>query len=119
VQAVEFQSLVLFSRLLGNRGTYNCEKMRYMEKTVLMISEEELTEKMQKIVADVFVKAKREVEAQNADMLLSTHKVSEILDVDKSTLWRWAKAGYLVPIKIGTKTRYRKSDIEKLLSGRG
>lgn len=52
-------------------------------------------------------------------MLLSTHKVSEILDVDKSTLWRWAKAGYLVPIKIGTKTRYRKSDIEKLLSGRG
>ena len=34
-----------------------------------MISEEELTEKMQKIVADVFVKAKEAIEQQNADML--------------------------------------------------
>ena len=40
------------------------------------------------------------------------------VDVDKSTLWRWAKAGYLIPIKIGTKTRYRRSDVQKLLSGR-
>lgn len=84
-----------------------------------MISEEELTEKMQKIVADVFVKAKEAIEQQNADMLLTTQKVSEMLDVDKSTLWRWAKAGYLIPIKIGTKTRYRRSDVQKLLSGRG
>ncbi|MGB4013643.1 MAG: helix-turn-helix domain-containing protein [Bacteroidales bacterium] len=90
-----------------------------MGKIVLMISEEELTEKMQKIVADVFVKAKEAIEQQNADMLLTTQKVSEMLDVDKSTLWRWAKAGYLIPIKIGTKTRYRRSDVQKLLSGRG
>ncbi len=59
---------------------------------------------------------KREVEAQPDDILYSIKQVSEILSVDKSTLWRWQQSGYLVPAKIGDLPRYRKSQIDKLLS---
>lgn len=45
-------------------------------------------------------------------------RVASILDVDKSTLWRWSKKKYLVPIKVGGLTRYRKSDIDKILNYR-
>lgn len=37
--------------------------------------------------------------------------------VDKSTLWRWAKSGYLVPVKLGGKVFYKESDIIKLMEG--
>jgi hypothetical protein len=47
----------------------------------------------------------------------SIAQVSKILDVDKSTLWRWHKQGYLVPIEVGGKRRYRMSDVKKILNG--
>ena len=47
----------------------------------------------------------------------SAKRVSELLDVDKSTLWRWAKIGYLVPINVGGKRRYRMSDVNRILNG--
>ncbi|MBP8999826.1 MAG: helix-turn-helix domain-containing protein [Bacteroidales bacterium] len=43
---------------------------------------------------------------------------AEMLDIHVTTLYRWEKQNYLIPIRIGTKVRYRKSDIEKLLSNR-
>lgn len=46
----------------------------------------------------------------------SRQKVAEILDVDLSTLHRWAKRGLLVPIEIGGKRRYRMSDVKKMLN---
>ena len=32
-----------------------------------------------------------------------------------STLWRWEKNGDLTPMRIGSKVRYRKSDVVKIL----
>jgi predicted DNA-binding transcriptional regulator AlpA len=46
-----------------------------------------------------------------AEAYLSPNQVSDILNVDLSTLWRWKKKGFLVPIEIGGKRRYRKSEI--------
>ena len=46
----------------------------------------------------------------------SREKVAELLDVDKSTLWRWAKRGILVPIEVGGKRRYRMSDVRRMLN---
>lgn len=67
-------------------------------------------------------KTRKELEQQITDANTETYpspdQTAKILDVDKSTLWRWAKAGYLVPIEIGGKRRYRMSDINKIL-GRG
>ena len=50
-----------------------------------------------------------------AEKYLSIEKAAELLDVDKSTLWRWNKSDYLKPILLGGKRRYRLSDINKIL----
>ncbi|GAB6395252.1 MAG: helix-turn-helix domain-containing protein [Bacteroidales bacterium] len=66
-------------------------------------------------------KAQKELEQQITDANTETYpspkQVAKILDVDVSTLWRWRKQGYLVPIEIGGKRRYRMSDIKKILGG--
>lgn len=38
------------------------------------------------------------------------------LRVDRSTLWRWSKTGYLIPIEVGGKRLYKQSDIDTILS---
>ena len=53
---------------------------------------------------------------QTAETYPSRQKVAEILDVDLSTLHRWAKRGLLVPIEIGGKRRYRMSDVRRMLN---
>lgn len=44
-------------------------------------------------------------------------ETAKMLGVDKSTLWRWAKQGYLVPVKWGSKSRYKLSDIKNCMEG--
>ncbi len=52
----------------------------------------------------------------NTETYPSREKVAEILGIDKSTLWRWAKRGILVPIEVGGKRRYRMSDVRRILN---
>lgn len=64
---------------------------------------------------------KRELEQiitdQNTETYPSREKVMEILDVSSATLWRWAKIGYLSPLNVGGKRRYRMSDVKRILGG--
>lgn len=48
---------------------------------------------------------------------LTAKETAEKLGVDVSTLWRWDKSGYLKKIKIGSKIRYRESDVLRLVEG--
>lgn len=43
-------------------------------------------------------------------------EVCDILKVGKMTLYRWAKSGYLVPLKSGKKCLYSKTTIQTLLT---
>jgi excisionase family DNA binding protein len=53
----------------------------------------------------------------NTETYLSIDQVAKMLSVDKTTLWRWKRQGYLVPIEVGGKRRYKMSDIKKILGG--
>lgn len=55
------------------------------------------------------------VDSKPSEIYITAEEVSKKLSVDKSTLWRWDKSGYLPKIKMGGKIRYRLSDIEKLM----
>lgn len=55
------------------------------------------------------------ITAKKTETYVSPTKASEQLHVDKTTLWRWAKANYLVPIEVGGKRLYKQSDIDKIL----
>lgn len=45
---------------------------------------------------------------------LSVDEVCEALKVSSNTLWRWNKNGYLKPNKVGRKSVYLLSDIDRL-----
>lgn len=47
--------------------------------------------------------------------LLNRKEVAELLSVSLPTLNVWSKNGLLKPIKLNTRVRYLKSDIEALL----
>lgn len=70
---------------------------------------------------EVITSTKKELEdvvlAEKAEKYLSPAQVSEMLGVDLTTLWRWAKKKYLTPVEVGGKRRYRMSEIRSILNG--
>lgn len=58
---------------------------------------------------------KREKAREN--VLISAKEASERLGVTLSTLWRWEKLRYLVPIKVGKRNNYRLGDILAMEKG--
>lgn len=62
--------------------------------------------------------AQREAESQSIenDQRVTKGEAKKALNVTDATLWRWAKSGYLVPIKVGRRSVYRKSDIDRILN---
>lgn len=74
---------------------------------------------LMQLLTTAIEKAKAELEqtiiAEKTELYLTPEKVAEMLDVDRSTLWRWNKRKYLTTIDIGGKRRYRMSDVRQLL----
>ncbi len=53
-------------------------------------------------------------EQKPVEEYLSPNETASLLGVSKNTLWRWSKSGYLVPVRIGRKTVYKQSEINKI-----
>lgn len=53
--------------------------------------------------------------AARTEIYLTADTVKDTVKVSDSTLWRWAKAGMLVPVMVGGQKRYRQSDIDRLV----
>ena len=71
------------------------------------------TRLLEKALADL----ERAVIEKRETIYLTSNQVLAKLNVDPSTLWRWQKRGYLVPVKVGGENRYRSTDIDKILEG--
>jgi hypothetical protein len=72
--------------------------------------------------ADYLVNAKvKELEeivlTAKAETYPTPKQVSDILQVDLVTLWRWNKKGYLKHIEFGGGRRYKMSDVKAILNG--
>ena len=59
-----------------------------------------------------------EREKAQEEQFLTPDEVSAKIGVSTNTLWRWEKSGYLVPVKVGRKSRYKLSEVNALLAGR-
>ena len=53
-------------------------------------------------------------EQKPVEEYLQRSEAAKMLGVSTNTLWRWAKDGYLSPVKIGHKSAYKLSDINKI-----
>lgn len=67
---------------------------------------------------DYIQKTLPETTRQPSDLLTREETMAR-LDVSSTTLWRWKKCGYLVPVRVGSMDRYRLSDINDILEAKG
>ena len=66
---------------------------------------------------ELFLEWKEESELnrkKETETLLTPDEVASKYRISKVTLWRWAKDGLLKPVKMGRKSFYRQSGIERV-----
>lgn len=51
---------------------------------------------------------------QENKIFLTPGETCDALGVKRTTLWRWERSGYLVPVRLGRFPRYRRTDVENL-----
>lgn len=79
-----------------------------------MISAADLERILRNLVNDII----SEREEVKKETYISANQVSNLLGVSKSTLWRWEKENYLVPVRVGNKLRYKESEVKQLMEGK-
>ena len=56
---------------------------------------------------------------ENEDSSLRTrNEVMKELNISSPTLWRWERAGYLVPVSFGGLKRYKATDVRSIKEGK-
>jgi transcriptional regulator with PAS, ATPase and Fis domain len=83
----------------------------------ITVSAGELIEAVEHCVKTTRRELEQQITDANTETYPSVEQVAKMLDVDKSTLWRWNKHNYLKPISIGGKRRYRMKDVKRILEG--
>lgn len=78
----------------------------------VILSLDDLREFVNELLENGTATAPAPVEVERSRELMTRDEVCEYLGVTKPTLHRWNKLGYLTCIKVGSKVRYRREDIE-------
>lgn len=94
------------------------EIMSQKENVLLVVSLDDLKELFSTLLDEREAERQAESESQHNDELVSADETAVILGVKRNSLWRWAKSGYLVPVKIGRTCYYKRGDIDKLKQSR-
>lgn len=93
------------------------ELIKSGSNVTLAVSANDLREWHKEVIEDTRKTLESIITDANTETYPSAEKVCEILDINKTTLWRWEKKGYLVPVKAGGKRRYKMSDVKSILEG--
>ena len=67
------------------------------------------------LIRNELIELKKNFQPKEPAEYLTRTEVSEMLKVDLSTLWNWQKKGKLIPVGLGNRVYYRRSDIESAL----
>ena len=51
--------------------------------------------------------------AEKKDVLHTREQTQKILNVCSTTLWKYERSGFLVPVRLGKRVFYKQSDIDK------
>lgn len=83
---------------------------------ILQISADDLRQIIGEMYHAERGRTQKAIENHRERPALSRKQTAEALGVSLATLWHWAKDGYLVPVKIGSKVMYKASDIDRILT---
>lgn len=87
-----------------------------MANTILQVDRSELRAELKELYAEIRMEVERDAITKASERLITPEQAADTLKISKVTLWRWEKSGYLIPISIGGKKRYRNSDIAKIIA---
>ena len=106
-----------FSKILKQKEKMSIsELIKSGSNVTLAVAPNDLEEFAKDIVERTKREIERELEETNSEVYYTADQTADKFSVDRTTLWRWAKRGYLVPIKVGGLVRYRRSDVVKILN---
>lgn len=80
---------------------------------LLFINQSDLESVLRKLFQEVLDKQ----EPKQEEILFSIAETTKLLGVDRTTLWRWRKDGYLKPVLLGNRIRYPMSVINSIKKG--
>lgn len=79
------------------------------------------SEDLRVVFKEMIEETKRDLQeivlSEKSETYPTINQVTEIFNVDKSTLWRWNKSGYLKHIEFGGGRRYKMSEVKALMNG--
>jgi predicted DNA-binding transcriptional regulator AlpA len=84
----------------------------------LEVSGEDLLEFSNDLINRAKSELSTEIAEARKERYLTRSEVKEICGVCDATLWHWNKKNYLKTIKVGSKVRYRMSDIKRILESK-
>lgn len=103
-----------FLALMGDEGTnftlaVSSANLRAFARQLIEMARTELAEKKQS----------DEQQKKDEETFFSRKQAAEYLGICETTLWKWAKpdVAYLVPVKVGGKVRYTKSQLDRIKFG--
>lgn len=85
--------------------------------TIIAVRADDLMEANNRLIDQVRADLEKELAERKTATLLTREKVLEQLNVSPTTLWRWEKRGYLVPVEVGGQRRYKSTDIKRIMEG--
>lgn len=83
----------------------------------VMITLGELVEANRLLIAETKRELEQDIADARAEVYISRSQAMQTLGMSSSTLWRWKRLGYLVPVTVGANDRYRMSDIRRIMEG--
>lgn len=84
---------------------------------MVVISAKDLKQTIVETVNEAKRSMEEEIALNRSDVLLTPPQVLERLKISRTTLWHWTKKGYIAPVEIGGKTRYRLTDVNEIIKG--
>lgn len=105
-----------FGQIIRNMSI--AEILKSGANVTLAVSANDLREWHKEVIEDTRKELEESVISEKAETYPTPKQVAEILSVDMSTLWRWEKKNYLVPVKVGGKRRYKMSEVKQILAGK-
>lgn len=114
-------SLELEDRLLASQLVSEvCKSPGHVSFTMTDRGMMALIDAIRMMVSENLVTERREgsksVFPDKNDDFVSKKEVMAGYGISHTTLWKWEKTGYLLPVKVGKKVFYRREDLRKLSS---
>lgn len=85
--------------------------------TIVAIQAGDFLEAGRRLVDEITARKEEARARLAASSLLTKEQVIQRLNVSDTTLWRWKKSGYLVPVEVGGQLRYKSAEIDAIVEG--